>query len=131
MNKKSIVITLIILLIAILGFFGYNKFVNNQISEGGKNISIIVKSESDKYEKEYKVSTDKNFLGEILDEKELVKTQGSGAGRFVTEVDGIKADESKQQWWKITINGEDAMVGIDEIPLNDGDKFILELKTGW
>ena len=50
---------------------------------------------------------------------------------FVTTVDGETADDSQQQWWKVSVNGEMAQKGVDETPVNDGDTFELALTTGW
>ena len=38
-----------------------------------------------------------------------------------------KADATKE-FYSIKINGEDAMVGIKEIPVNDGDEYTFEVQ---
>jgi len=55
------------------------------------------------------------------------RTQSSSFGSYITSINGIEADSSKQ-YWSIAINGEDAMQGISDINPVDGDIITLTLK---
>ena len=46
-------------------------------------------------------------------------------------VDGVTADEAKQQWWCFTKGGETLMSGVDTTPIEDGDCCEITLTTGW
>ena len=46
-------------------------------------------------------------------------------------VNGITADESKQQWWCFARNGETLSTGVDATPIADGDAFTATLTTGY
>lgn len=130
-NNRKIITTILILLIAVVGYFAYGKFAKVETVKGNKNITVIVKSEKDKYEKEHKHSTDAEFLGKALDEMKIIDAEKSQFGRYVNKVDEILADKNKQEWWKLTINGGDSTTGIDETPIADGDRFEFILTTGW
>lgn len=130
-NNKKIITTILVLLIAVVGYFAYGKFAKVETVKGNKNITVIVKSEKDKYEKEHKHSTDAEFLGKALDEMNIIEAEKSQVGRYVSKVDGIAADQTKQEWWKFTVNGVDATAGIDETPIADGDKIEFIFTIGW
>lgn len=130
-NKKTIIVSIIVLLISVVGIFSYNSFLKEKTVEGSKKINVTVNNEATNYSKEHIFTTDKGTLGDALDEQGLIKYDKSQGGRFIHTVDNIKADSEKQQWWNITVNGENAQVGVDDIVIKDGDKFELILKNGW
>ena len=86
---------------------------------------------ADGSKKEHEISTDANNLGDALLENKLVEGTKGEYGLFITTVDGVKADDSKQQWWCITKGGEMVQTGADTTPIANGDKFELTLKTGY
>jgi hypothetical protein len=51
-------------------------------------------------------------------------------GNMITGLMGYVADESQNEFFHISINGEDAMSGPDEIPLQNKDVYKFEL-TNW
>ena len=76
--------------------------------------------------------TDAEFLrGAPAPEEGLVAGEESAYGLFVKTVNGITADDAKQQWWCFTKGGEDLFTGVDSTPIADGDKFEITLKTGY
>ena len=86
---------------------------------------------ADGSKKTHEIKTNANNLGDALVENNIVKGEKSQYGLFITEVDGVKADDSKQQWWMLTKNGEMTPTGADTTPIANGDKFELTLKTGY
>ena len=83
------------------------------------------------YSNTHKIKTDAEFLGDALKEEGIIEGEESQYGLFITSVDSIKADDSKQQWWCITKGGADVMTGVDVTPIADGDTFELTLKEGY
>ena len=78
------------------------------------------------------IHTDAEFLRGALDEEEgLVIGEEGPYGLFIKTVNGVTADDSKQQWWCITKGGEDVFTGAESTPIADGDKFEITLKTGY
>lgn len=47
------------------------------------------------------------------------------------EADGETADESLQQWWCLTRDGESVNTSADQTPIHDNERFELTLKEGY
>ncbi len=129
-NKKTAVIVsaiLAVLILAVVLIVVLRKPAATQ--QGKKTIVVEVINGEDK--REFTVHTDQEFLRGALEELNLIKGSESEYGLFVTEVNGVAADDTKQQWWCFTKGGEELMTGVDTTPIADGDHFEIELKTGW
>ena len=48
-----------------------------------------------------------------MENEGLIEGEEGQYGLFITAVDGVKADDSKNQWWCITKNGEQVNTGVD------------------
>ena len=59
------------------------------------------------------------------------RSEESQYGLYVKTVNGVTADEAKEEWWCFTKDGEDVMTGVDSTPVADGDHFEITLKTGY
>ncbi len=81
--------------------------------------------------KEFTIHTDEEYLGEALLSEELITGEDSEYGMFVTEVNGIAADEGNQEWWCFTKSGEMVNTGVDQTPVADGDHFEATLTIGY
>ena len=130
-NKKTLIATIIILVIAIAGFIGYKAWHNSQKVAGEKTIVVNVVNESENYNKEHSCKTNTETLGAVLDELGIIQTQDGEFGRWLEGVDNMKADANKQEWWRIQVNGEDAQTGMDLTPIKDKDVIELRLMIGW
>lgn len=70
-------------------------------------------------------TTGENYA-DVLKENKLVKGTEDEYGLYIETVNGVTASwEADQSWWKVTINGEVAEVGVSSLSVNDGD--VLEL----
>ena len=83
----------------------------------------------DESAKEFTYHTDAEYLGQVLVEEKLVKGESSQFGLYITTVDGETAQESENQWWRVTQDGEMVNTGVDTTPVQDGDHFELTLST--
>lgn len=129
-NKKQLIIIASVLIVLIAAAALIYTLTKPDTQQGAKTIYIqVVVSDTDV--REYTLHTDAEFLADALNEKELVEGSDGAYGLFITAVDGVAADDSKQQWWCLTKGGADVMTGADTTPIADGDKFELTLKTGW
>lgn len=99
-------------------------------SEGQKNISVTV-TYADAATDTFTISTDAEFLRGALEEKNLIAGDEAEYGLFVKTVNGVTADESKQEWWCFTKGGETLMTGVDTTPIADGDAFEITLTVGY
>jgi flagellar basal body-associated protein FliL len=133
-NAKKIIIGIIgIIIVAVLCivmWFVYNGNKKNPI-DGGKTITIQVESERDNYSFEKEYNTELEYLGDFLEEENLIEFDEAEYGRYITAVQGYAANNEEQSWWNISVNGESAMTGVDEIVLEDASVYRLELKIGW
>lgn len=129
-EKKKVIIAVVALITAVAVFAGvYFAFGRPETSAGSKTVTIEVAAPD--YSNTHKIKTDAEFLGDALKEEGIIEGEESQYGIFITSVDSIKADDSKQQWWCITKGGADVMTGVDVTPIADGDTFELTLKEGY
>lgn len=128
-NKKIwIGIVSLILAIGIL-FTIYRNFSPKGVA-GNKNIVVEVVV-PDQESKEYRINTDEEYLRGALEQEKLIEGTESEYGLLVTIVDGIKADDSKQEWWCFTKDGGQLNTGVDSTPIQDGDHFEVTLTEGY
>lgn len=132
MNKnKKIIIALAAAVVIIAGIFiGVHLANQPETVAGDKNIEVVVMFE-DETTKEHTIRTDAEFLREALEEEKMISGTESEYGLFVTEVDGVKADDQKQQWWCFLKDGEMLNTGVDSTPIADGDHYEIVLTTGY
>lgn len=129
-NKKLMIIIASVLIVLIAAFALIFTLTRPTVQKGAKTVQIeVVVSETDT--RSFTLHTDAEFLGQALKEENLVSGTDSGYGLFITSVDGVTADSSKQQWWCITKSGGTVDTGVDSTPIADGDQFELTLTTGY
>ena len=132
MSKKKKV-TLISVFVAVVAVAAIVAVVLNQKSTTAemKNFKVQIVSERDGYDQTTDCKSDAEFLGEFLRNYSGCEYHESDYGIYVTGFDGMKEDLDNQYWWCISVNGEAAVTGADEIPLQDGDTYNFTLKQGW
>ena len=126
---KALIAVGAIAFIAIIMLVVYNQF-KPEVTKGSKEIVVEVVI-PDEDSQEVTIRTDAEFLRQALDEKKLVKGSEGDYGLYITEVNGRVADESKQEWWCITKDGEDVFTGIDFTPIADGEHYEITLTVGY
>ena len=138
MNKKQKV-TLIAVFAAVLvvvgviaGVLGYQK-----TQEGKKSITVEIVSERDEYSFSEECTTEAEYLGDFLRAYEPCIWEDSTYGFYLigfynqeTNAE-MKEDLDNQYWWCVLINGESATTGAEQIVLEDGATYRLELMQGW
>ena len=128
--NKWILVGCAALLVLIAAFAAVYLLYKPQTVQGSKQIIVSVVFE-DASVKEHEITTQQEYLRGALEEQGLVEGDESEYGLFIKTVDGVTADESKQQWWCITKIGEQVNTSVDQTPIADGDRFELTLTTGW
>lgn len=151
MKKKNLIIILSVILVALIALFGSLYFIDkinkenaadkshsqsqsqndtdksqsqsqNDSEEQGNNI-IVKLVFADKSEKVFEIKTEASTLADALLEEKLISQEEYDTG-FYTTINGIRADYTLDGlWWKFYKNGEESMVGANEITLNEGDSF--------
>lgn len=134
MSKKK-KITLISVFVAVVAVVAIVAVVlnrkNTSTTDGMKNFKVQIVSERDGYDQTTDCKSDAEFLGEFLRNYSGCEYQESDYGIYITSFDGMEEDLGNQYWWCISVNGEAAVTGADEIPLQDGDTYNFTLKQGW
>ena len=102
----------------------------SETAAGDKTIDVVV-VHGDGSEAAFQYQTDAEYLGDVLTENGLVEGTESTYGLFITTVDGETADDSLQQWWCITREGEMLSTGADQTPIADGEQYELTLTEGY
>ncbi len=131
MNKKILTIASVILLFVLL-YLGYNAFLAPKGTEGAKEVTIQIVIEKENIDETFTFNTDHEFLTDLIKEKqdELgASFESSDFGTMITGMKGYEADISKNEFFLIQINGEDAMAGTDDTPIQDGDQYSFVLST--
>ena len=135
LNKKLIAgVDALIAVIAIL----LGVYLNNRqpATSGSKTITVSVFDTvgSTEASNTTTITTDEEYLRGALEQEDSgISISGSESeyGLFVTTVDGVTADDSKQQWWCFTKGGEMLNTGVDSTPIADGDTFEITLTEGY
>lgn len=130
MKKKStFILAAVLIALCILAGGLYLQF-KPKATAGEKEITVSV-IHGNQEKKDFTCQTDAEYLREVLEENNLAKGEESQYGLFITTADGETADDSKQQWWCITKEGEQVNTSADQTPVQDGDQFELTLKEGY
>lgn len=90
---------------------------------GEKHITVVV-VHSHNTTATYTYDTDEEYLGPLLVSEGLISGSEGAYGLYVDTVDRETADyAADNSWWKLSRNGEDSQVGVDEVVIHDGDQY--------
>ena len=124
--KIAIGIGILVVLIAAMALVFWKFMPQGQTGDKTIEIQVVVSEED---VREFTVKTDEAYLGAALENEGLIEGEEGQYGLFITAVDGVKADDSKNQWWCITKNGEQVNTVVDTTPITDGEHYELTLST--
>lgn len=133
-NAKKIIIGIVgVLLLALLiaGMLFIREYTKKDAVKGEKSITVQVNAPSQDYSFEENYKTSEEYLGNFLESENLIGFETSQYGRYIKSAQGIEANGAEQSWWCVLVNGESSVTGVDEIVLEDGTVYTLELKIGW
>lgn len=128
-SKKTLLGLLIFVVVVASMLLLYNQFRPKPV-EGAKKITVEVIQE-DGSSKSFDIQTNAEYLRGALEEENLISGTESKNGLFVTTVNGRTADDSKQEWWCFTLNGELLTTSVDATPIKDGDHYEITLTVGY
>ncbi len=128
-SKKGLIALVVVLVLAVAALVIWQ--VNKPAAQkGGKEITVNI-DHLNGDDTSYTISTDEEYLRGALEQENLIEGTESEYGLYVQTVDGETADESKQEWWGYSVNGEFAELGVDSQPVADGDVYDFVLNVGW
>ena len=124
MNKKSLILVLALaVLVAALATVYF--ITRPQATEGMKSFTVEI-IHKDGTTKTLNLKSDKDFLGEVLDEKGLIQYEEGPYGKFIKAVEGEKAVyEEDNAYWGFFIGDEYAQLGVDQTPIEEGKVYKL------
>ena len=125
-NQKILIIAGICLVVLAIIFVAIYGVFMPRGQAGGKTIGLTVVFSQDN-QKEYKIHTDAENLGDALKEEKLVDGTQGEYGLYIETVDGVTAAASNQEWWCITKGGETLNTSADLTPIADGEHYELTL----
>ena len=95
----------------------------------GNTKFILTVVDKEGVETQFEIHTDKETVGEALEELELIAGEEGEYGLFVKTVNGITADYDKDGvYWAFYINDEYAQTGIDATTITEGDNYSLKVE---
>ena len=97
---------------------------------GHKEITVEV-VHGDGSTRSFELSTQEAYLGPALVSGGVVADDQGPYGLYILTADGETAQESAQQWWKVTRDGEMVNTGADATPILDGERYELTLTVGY
>lgn len=129
-SNKKIWLAAAALVVAVAVVLGIYFVTRPAPQQGGKTITVqVVLLEGEP--SDFTIQTDEEYLRGALESIDLIEGSESEYGLFVTTVNGVTVDDSKQQWWCFTQDGEMLMTGVDTTPIADGDHFEITLTEGY
>ncbi len=132
MNKKIIIIGLVLLL-AIAGLYGYNRFFGPDVEKGSKEITVeivIEKEGIDAIKETFTFKTDTETVYALLVEKSdklSPKFLDSDYGKMLIGIMGYEVD-ANSEYLRFDIGTEMSMTGVSDTPVKNGEtyRFVLE-----
>ncbi|NBI58393.1 DUF4430 domain-containing protein [Lachnospiraceae bacterium] len=77
----------------------------------------------------FEIHTDKETVGEALQDVGLIEGEEGEYGLFVKTVNGITADYDKDGvYWAFYVNGEYAAEGVDSTKITEGDTYAFKVE---
>lgn len=129
-KNKKIILAAVAVVAVIALFLGLYFATRPATAEGSKTITVEV-IHSDETSKSFTYQTDAEYLGQVLEENELVVNEEGTYGMFIVEVDGERAVyEEDGAYWALYVGEEYATSGADQTVINDGDQFKLVYTLG-
>lgn len=128
-KKQTAILAAVLVVLCVLAGVLYQNF-KPETTEGSKEITVTV-IHADQSEKDFTYNTEAEYLGEVLLDEGLIAGEEGDYGLFVKTVDGETVDDSKQQWWCLTKDGESVNTGVDQTPIADGEQYELTMIEGY
>ena len=126
-QKTKRILGVAVLLIAVVALGLVYRFQRPAGQAGDKTIHVqVVAGEQ---AEDFTLQTAQEFLGPTLLDHGLAEGENGPYGLYITTVNGITADETKNQWWCITREGEQLTTGADTTPIADGEQYELTLSV--
>lgn len=99
------------------------------LGEGEKSFELIIVDKEGK-EHLYLIHTDEEMVGFALIEHELIEGEQGQYGMYIKSVLGQTLDyETDGMYWAFYVNGEYAMTGVDQTPIQPDTAYLLKAEA--
>ena len=130
MQKKKTLLAALALVVVAAGLLLVWRMTAPTGEAGRKTVTVQV-VHSDGTSRDFTLETEEACLGPALIAGGVVEDNQGPYGLYILTADGETAEESAQEWWKLTKGGEMVNTGVDATPIADGDAFELTLMVGY
>lgn len=97
----------------------------------GNTVFPFTVVDGDGNETKFEIHTDKETVGEALEELNLIAGDESEYGLYVKTVNGITADyDADGVYWAFYVNGEYAETGVDSTRIAEGESYSFKVEKG-
>lgn len=97
----------------------------------GNTVFPFTVVDGDGNETQFEIHTDKETVGEALEELNLIAGDESEYGLYVKTVNGITADyDADGVYWAFYVNGEYASAGVDSTRIAEGESYSFKVEKG-
>ena len=104
------------------------QLTGGEIGEGSNQFTFIV-VDQEKNTTEFEVHTNKEIVGEALQELNLIAGEMGDYGLYVKVVNGITVDYDKDgKYWAFYVNDSYAMSGVDTTPIVEGEVYSFKVE---
>src|SRR5690554_8046013 len=116
--KNKVIIVAVVLVLASLALYLYNEFLGPEGVAGTKNVSIEILINEKNIAENFTYRTEQEFLYNLM--KENQEELGASfreydLGVMLVGLMDYKVEEGKNEFFHISINGEDALEGLQQI----------------
>ena len=131
MKKQTKVVLAVVALVVVAAILlGVWYFTRPDTVQGAKELTVSV-IHKDGSQKDFEIHTDAEYLAEALLENGIVEDNQTEWGLYILTADGETADESQQEWWALSKDGEMTATGASDTPIADGEHYELTLTVGY
>ena len=109
---------------------GATIIAEKEVGEGAKTITFTA-VDGENQATVFTVHTDAEFLRGALEPHGIIAGDASDFGLWVTTVNGIVANSSNQEWWKLYEGEAMSNYGVDTQAIVDGGSYTFALTVGW
>ena len=129
-QKKTKLLAVVLLVVLVAAAAAAYLSLRPEAQAGSKTVVLTV-THGDGSINERTLRTDAATLREAMEEAALVEGEDGPYGLFVHAVDGETVNESDQEWWCFSKDGEMLMTGVDDTMISDGEHYEAVFTVGY
>lgn len=116
--KKFLVSTIISTSLLLVACSNGEANNNNTTDNNEVAVTVVVEANDTKKETQVTVDSDDTVMDALEESHEVEDDNG-----FITAIDGISQDTSKNLYWMFEVNGEMGSKAADQLKVNNGDSI--------